>query len=163
MFPHRERAGGRIILSPAVPRIACTFAQSGVHADSSIFIIPTKSLYLLGILNSRLMSFALAAMREGKEEGSLMYSRAGIERASIYTIDFENPADRERHDKIVYYVNRMLELNEALSRTEGGRERNEIGRQIAATDREIDLLVYDLYRLTDEEREMVDGATGHLP
>jgi hypothetical protein len=74
------------------------------------------------------MSFALAAMREGKEEGSLMYSRAGIERASIYTIDFENPADRERHDKIVYYVNRMLELNEALSRTEGGRERNETGR-----------------------------------
>jgi SAM-dependent methyltransferase len=163
MFPHRERAGGRIILSPAVPRIACAFAQYGTHAVSSLFIIPTKSLYLLGILNSRLMSFALTAMREGKEEGSPMYSRAGIERISIYTIDFENPADRERHDKIVYYVNRMLELTKMLSRTEGGRERNEIGRQIAATDREIDLLVYDLYRLTDEEREMVDGATGHLP
>jgi hypothetical protein len=32
--------------------------------------------------------------------------------------------------------------------------------QIAATDREIDGIVYELYGLTDEEIKLVEGATG---
>ena len=33
-------------------------------------------------------------------------------------------------------------------------------RQIAATDRQIDRLVYELYELTEEEIALVEGATG---
>ena len=33
-------------------------------------------------------------------------------------------------------------------------------RQIEATDRQIDRLVYELYGLTEEEIEIVEGATG---
>jgi hypothetical protein len=34
----------------------------------------------------------------------------------------------------------------------------ELGREIAATDREIDDLVYELYGITDEERKIIEGA-----
>jgi hypothetical protein len=38
-------------------------------------------------------------------------------------------------------------------------ERTVIERQIEATDREIDRLVYELYGLSDEEIALVEGAT----
>lgn len=41
-----------------------------------------------------------------------------------------------------------------------GGSRNELQRQIGATDREIDRLVYDLYSLTDEEIAVL--SRGHL-
>jgi hypothetical protein len=38
-------------------------------------------------------------------------------------------------------------------------ERTVIERQIEATDREIDRLVYELYGLSEEEIALVEGAT----
>jgi len=38
-------------------------------------------------------------------------------------------------------------------------DKTAIGRQIEATDRQIDRLVYDLYGLTDEEIKIVEEAT----
>ena len=35
-----------------------------------------------------------------------------------------------------------------------------VGREIAGTDRQIDDLVYDLYALTDKERQIVEEETG---
>jgi hypothetical protein len=46
-----------------------------------------------------------------------------------------------------------------LVRTKTTHERTALQRQIEATDREIDRLVYDLYGLTDEEIRIVEEAT----
>lgn len=52
----------------------------------------------------------------------------------------------------------MLELYERLTEARIGRERAVIGNQIAAMDRQIDRLVYELYGLTEEEIEVVEEA-----
>ncbi len=39
------------------------------------------------------------------------------------------------------------------------QKRDQIEREIAATDRQIDALVYQLYGLTDEEIAIVEAAT----
>jgi hypothetical protein len=54
---------------------------------------------------------------------------------------------------------RMLELHERLAGASVERERTVIGHQIAATDRQIDRLVYELYGLTDDEIRIVEEAT----
>ncbi len=69
-----------------------------------------------------------------------------------------DPTDRAREVKMVALVEQMLELNRKehsgklapseLTRTE---------REIAATDAEIDNLVYELYGITDEERKIIEG------
>jgi hypothetical protein len=41
-----------------------------------------------------------------------------------------------------------------------GHEKTALQRQIDATDRQIDQLVYELYGLTDEEIALVEAATG---
>jgi hypothetical protein len=53
----------------------------------------------------------------------------------------------------------MLELHERLAGARVERERAVIGRQIEATDRQIDRLVYELYGLTEDEIKIVEEAT----
>jgi hypothetical protein len=60
---------------------------------------------------------------------------------------------------MVALVNQMLDLNKRLSETTLEHEKTVILRQIEATDRQIDELVYELYGLTEEEIKIVEEGT----
>jgi hypothetical protein len=53
----------------------------------------------------------------------------------------------------------MLDLHKQLAAAKTPDDRTRLMRQIDATDRLIDHLVYELYGLTKEEVEMVEEAT----
>ena len=53
----------------------------------------------------------------------------------------------------------MLSLYRQLQKAKTTHKRSVIQRQIDATDRQIDQLVYELYGLTDEEIRIVEEAT----
>jgi hypothetical protein len=63
-----------------------------------------------------------------------------------------------RHDRIVELVDEMLALHTKLAAAKPGHARTVLERQIAATDQQIDQLVYQLYGLTDEEIALVEAA-----
>jgi len=48
-----------------------------------------------------------------------------------------------------------LDLNKQLAESKNPQTKTVLQRQIEATDRQIDKLVYNLYDLTDEEIEIV--------
>ncbi|MCH7838793.1 MAG: hypothetical protein IID38_00950 [Planctomycetes bacterium] len=56
-------------------------------------------------------------------------------------------------------VERMLSLHKQLASAKTPTDKTAIQRQIDATDRQIDQLVYELYDLTDEEIRIVEEAT----
>ena len=58
-----------------------------------------------------------------------------------------------------YLVGMILKLHEKLPAAQTAHDRTVIERQIAAADRQIDMLVYELYGLTDEEIAIVEEAT----
>jgi hypothetical protein len=62
-------------------------------------------------------------------------------------------------DRLVKLVNHMLDLNKQHSTSKTPHSQENLKRQIDATDRQIDKLVYELYGLTDEEIKIVEGAT----
>lgn len=80
-----------------------------------------------------------------------------LSRTPIRPINFADPADKARHDKMVGLVESMLALHthKAAARTQA--EQDLYQRQIEATDRAIDGLVYELYGLTAEEIAVVEG------
>ncbi len=53
----------------------------------------------------------------------------------------------------------MLALHTRLSVEQLPQRREQIQREIDATDRQIDALVYQLYGLTDDEIAIVEAAT----
>ena len=63
-----------------------------------------------------------------------------------------------RHDRMVALVERMLDLHRQLADAKTPDAETMLQRQIAATDRQIDRLVYELYDLTDDEIAIVEGA-----
>jgi type I restriction-modification system DNA methylase subunit len=115
--------------------------------------------YILGIVNSGLMRFLyrLAATETNRVLAQVKPTILGT--LPVRAIDAHNPVDKARHDKIVALVDRMLELNK---QKHSGRlapsQVERVDREIAATDAEIDDLVYDLYGITDEERKIIEGG-----
>jgi hypothetical protein len=59
---------------------------------------------------------------------------------------------------MVSLVVRMLDLHKKLASEGAPHVRTVLQRQIEATDREIDRLVYELYGLTAEEIAVVEGT-----
>jgi hypothetical protein len=88
--------------------------------------------------------------------GYLALNRQFIEQLPIRPINFSDPADVARHDCMVKLVEQMLELHKRQAARKSQSDRDLYQRQIDATDREIDKLVYNLYALTEEEIRIVE-------
>lgn len=90
--------------------------------------------------------------------GYLSANHQYIEQLPIRPITFAAPADRARHDRMVALVESMLALHRQLAAAKTAHEQTALQRQIEATDRQIDRLVYELYDLTEEEIKIVEDA-----
>ena len=110
--------------------------------------------YLMGLLNSRLLTWRFRSIGKLKSGGIYEYFWNSISRLPIRRIDFDSPQDRARHDRLVSLVGQMLA---AMAQDAGGRDAELRDRKCAALDRQIDQLVYELYGLTDEEIALVEG------
>ncbi len=58
---------------------------------------------------------------------------------------------------MVALVTQMLDLNKRLQAANLEHEKTLLSRQVEATDAAIDKLVYELYGLTGEEIEIIEG------
>jgi len=137
-----------------------TLDENGFYGSKTIYFIPRRDLYLLGLLNSSLGNFYFVktcAGLEGKTETYLRFFGQYLEGFPIRPINFSDPADKSRHDRMVELVERMLALHKQLAAAKIDHEKTALQRQIEATDRQIDALVYELYGLTEEEIKIVEG------
>ena len=121
--------------------------------------IRISELYLLGVLNSKLLSSYLRQISTSFRGGYIALNRQYIEQLPIRTVDFNNPADVAMHDQMVELVDEMLDRHKQLPGLTGeGRKIAE--RLIETVDSEIDALVYRLYGLSEDEIAIVEGAGG---
>lgn len=60
---------------------------------------------------------------------------------------------------MIHLVNQMLAPHQQLTAAQISQEKTMIQRQIEATERQIDQLVYELYGLTQEEIRIVEEST----
>jgi len=75
----------------------------------------------------------------------------------IHIINFSDPSEKARHDRMVELVEQMLSLHQKLAEAKADHEETSLKRQINATDSQIDRLSYDLYQLTEEEIGIVEN------
>jgi hypothetical protein len=141
-----------------------TLDTYGFYIGNTGYFIPRNDLYLLGILNSKLIfnyyKRISTVIGDPDKKGRLRWFTQDVVKIPIYVPDFYEPADAARQDRMVALVTQMLDLHKRLHDTTLEHEKTVIERQIEATDREIDELVYELYGLTEEERKIVEEATG---
>jgi hypothetical protein len=112
--------------------------------------------YILGLLNSNLTEWYLRQISTSFRGGWFSCESRFIRHIPIRTINPNDPADIARHSRMVSLVTQMLDLNKKLQDARLEQERTMLSRQIEATDGAIDMLVYELYGLTEEEIAIVE-------
>ncbi len=120
-------------------RLVMTIVPSGVYlANSCNYILPTHELpasYLLGLLNSKLLNW---------------YFRCFSTNSNVngYEVeDFPMPKVNEKQKQtIISLVDKILNM-----------KRSNPSTNTSALEREIDILVYELYGLTEEEIVVIEG------
>ncbi|WP_120874802.1 class I SAM-dependent DNA methyltransferase [Helicobacter pylori] len=117
----------------------------GFYAEATSFILTGEHLrYLLGMLHSKLITFAFKTFYAGGGlgESGYRYKKAFIERLPIPQITEKN---QELADKITDGAKQILALKEKDPKANTQR-----------LEKEIDALVYQLYNLTDEEIKTIE-------
>jgi len=107
--------------------------------------------FLQGILGSSLINFWCVNYL-----GDDM-NKSYLQKIPLPVLDTEDPNDSAGHDRMVALVERMLALHKQLADAKTPTAKELLQRQIDATDRHIDRLVYELYGLTEEEIGIVEG------
>ena len=147
------------IIVPAIVRAASyAYDRTSIYSNDKTSIIPTDDLYLLGILCSKVADIVIHSISSTKQGGYYEYKPMYVSQIPIRSIDFSDPADVARHDRMVSLVEKILALHKQLPEAATPHERTALQRQIEATDGQIDALVYELYALTEEEIGIVEEA-----
>jgi hypothetical protein len=150
----------KLMLPDISNRGNCTLdAEGQYYCGNTAYIIANSEKYLIAILNSSLITFFYRNISSIYRGGYLRFIYQYLVTLPIRTIDFSNSADKTKHDQIVRLVNQMLTLNKQLSEAQIPHQKDMLKRQIEATDKQIDQLVYKLYDLTEEEIKIVENET----
>lgn len=161
-----ERILVRQIISGKPPRIFAALTKEEFYNTQVAFNLLRRAevreslSYILGILNSSLITFYhrsrfLDATKDTFQKILIQDAKT----LPLRRIEFRQPADRAQHDTLVTHVERMLKLHADLAAAKSSDAQTHLTRDIAATDRAIDQLVYQLYGLTAEEIALVEAAT----
>ena len=159
------RVPEKLISRQTSDHLAATYDRNGYYTLDSTHVIhlkkPLFSLkYLLGVFNSRLLNvlYTLRVRESGRVFAQVKV--VNLNPLPIRTINFSDPADKTRHDKMVNLVERMMDLNKGAAKAKNPNDKDRLPREIEATDRQIDQLVYELYGLTEEEIKIVETDNG---
>jgi type I restriction-modification system DNA methylase subunit len=126
---------------------------------NTAYVIPVDDKYLLGVLNSTLITFCYRNITSTIRGGYLRFIYQYLVTLPIRAINIDKKSEKSAHDKMVSFVETMLILNKKLAGANTDHDKKVLQRQIGATDNQIDQLVYELYGLTEEEINIVEGAT----
>src|SRR5450756_567629 len=99
--------------------------------------------YLTGILNSKLLSYLYPLVSNKIVTGT--FPRLTVRDIKKLPVPTITPSEIQTHNKIVALVEKMLALHPQLAAAKTPQDTTLLQRQIAATDNQIDQLVYALY------------------
>lgn len=141
---HRAREekffiGEKIIsLRKCVDAPCFTYTQEDCYVPQTFFSIKTDRInmkYLTGLLNSKLIAFWLRYM--GKMQGS----NYQVDKEPLMNIPIKK-ATFEIENQLINLVDRIIELKK-------------LNKDTQELEKQIDEMVYDLYELTEEEKELI--------
>jgi hypothetical protein len=154
----------RRVISRQDRLMATYFDQEMVfRKDINPFLVQHEHLsplYLLGLMNSKLISYLYVNTSSiATKDDFRQTTLSELRRLPIRAIDFTNPEEKKMQGNLVALVDKMLGLHKQVHKSSFDSEKEPMQRQIAATDKKIDDLVYKLYGLTEEEIKIVEEST----
>jgi adenine-specific DNA-methyltransferase len=151
----------KIIISGMTKILECVVdLAGGILAGKSTTIVMSHSLdlrYLLGILNSKFMTFYYISVFGGNRlQGG--YLRIGPPQLRTVPIPLANTTNKQLYNDVIKLVDQMLDAIQNLNEARTDRDSNFYEEKCRDLDRRIDKVVYKLYSLTDEEIGIIEAS-----
>jgi hypothetical protein len=130
-----------------------TFAlnEDGMYPNNTVFCIASDSGALLAYLNSTVAWFWIIHNCPANRGGAYRLFNQYMDRLPVHPSVLDN-SDLHKLGR------QMLHLQRKCTQSRTTHEKSMIERQMHATDRQIDRLVYELYELTDDEIKIVEES-----
>jgi len=161
-----HNAPHKLVIRQIGQRPTASLIQQPLAVTGNIFTVQCNDLdkekLILGIINSKSIYFFWKIMFTDFKASFPQVTIFSLSQVPIHEIDLKNKKEKSLNDKIVKFVDQMLDLHQRLIRTKLENERTIIQRQIDATDLQINQLVYELYGLTDNDIKIIEEATKEL-
>lgn len=156
----RERfEQSKVLVKDTTTDFAGTYDDKHFYVKDVLIVIPKQGTnttvdlrYVVGVVNSKALRFYYRSTFKTIHVQCEELSSLPLPRV-------EKPADKECHDEIVVKVEAMLEAKELLSKAKTDKDKTYYENKCNALNLQIDRLVYELYGLTPEEIEVVEGAS----
>ena len=158
-------SGHKIVVAGMCRRLEAAWDDGGRALGVQVFaaVHPVDSWYLLGLLNSKLLSYLFRARFEAKRLGSgfLSVNKGQLAHLPVRLIQPNSAGERRQHDMIVHRVGEVLAL-QSRSTTAAGPDADELASRLQQLEQQIDELIYKLYRLTKPEIQLVEESIAHV-
>ena len=122
---------------------------SVLHSDDDV--VELKKL--LGILNSRLMS--IFYKQKAVKSVRKVFPKVVIK--NLREFPYPRAIGKNESKLVTQLADQHIDLHQRIALVKTNHEKTTLQRQIDATDKQIDKLVYELYELTPEEITIVEG------
>jgi adenine-specific DNA-methyltransferase len=139
-------------------RVVATLDTQKQYADHTLNVVykkdnPYDLRYVLAIMNSKLVNYLFQ-----HKYVDINIKGIYLEEIPIRTVDFQDKDDLLIYDRLIQLVNSMLALNEQALNTNASEQLVLIDRQLNSIDDQIDELVYEMYKLDSNERDIVSKS-----
>ncbi|WP_300365408.1 N-6 DNA methylase [Brachyspira sp.] len=157
---HRARKenffiGEKIIsVRKCVDKPIFSYVDFDSYVSATFYVIKPEDIdlkYLIGILNSKLIAFWL------RNKGKMQGSNYQIDKEPILNIPICNTDNENLKNKLINFVNEMIECNQRLINETNPDSINRIKNDIADIDSFIDKTVYSIYNISEEERNIIES------
>jgi len=153
----------KILIRKTADKIITCYDSYGYYFDSLSYGIQLNEnidysiLYILALLNSKLINSIHEGISKNKEKVFAKVLATNLKSIPIREIDFSNKKDVYNHDKIVSMVEQILKIQKKYHNAKTENEKKIFKKQIDILDNQINQLVDELYGLTEEEIRIVEG------
>jgi type I restriction-modification system DNA methylase subunit/predicted type IV restriction endonuclease len=144
-----------------------TILPAGLYSLNTIYNVYPKERvhpytleFILAILLSKAGQVFWVQRNFDQKRTFPKIKKAALLGVPLPRINFEKPAEREKHDRVVKLVERMLQLREQHSNATTGTQANLLKRQVATVEDQINRAVYELFGFSDAEIAAVENADG---
>ncbi|WP_373480535.1 Eco57I restriction-modification methylase domain-containing protein [Geminocystis sp.] len=132
----------KILMRQTSDKIICAYDKNKFYCQNSVFIITSENInlkFLMSLLNSKLLNFYYSF--KNPQKGKVF---AEIKPSIIKELPIKS--DSLLKENIISLATQILDLKEENPNNDTSK-----------LEREIDLLVYELYDLTEEEIKLIEG------
>ena len=139
-----------------------TYVEAGIFALNTIYNIfainETIHLkFILGIINSKTINYFWKKVNYDEKKTFPKIKKEALLNIPIPNINFNNKTEKQLYDKLLKFVETMLELNARKQTVTLQTEKDTLQHRIQHTDNEIDKIVYQLYGLDQLEIDFIEG------